>query len=180
MGITPIMADHEVADDDMTAEGVPRGGPTPRPAEDSTTSPAGPANGRPVVGSHVCGDGLTLLRSEFSRRIESVWERFRTTEEELQDAAAAMRNDGRPPTYRLIHSLGECHREFLRLRLDLARRAESLSVTLPALDTLGGIGDLVRFIESRSGGERAGGLPDRRWARTSPRPSPGRSTSRHR
>ena len=70
----------------------------------------------------------------------------------MQAAAVALRERGRPPTYDLVYALGECHREFLRLASELTKRAESLSVSLPPLDTQGGISELARLLESSLGG----------------------------
>jgi len=64
-----------------------------------------------------------------------------------------MEQDGRPPSYRLLHSLGECHREFLRLRHEVTGRGRVLALPVPPLAKIGGLDDLARLLFAASEGE---------------------------
>ena len=107
-------------------------------------------NGKP---STLDDASAARLRSEFAQRISVARSRFGSALVEIQDAADAMQKDGRPPSYQLLHVLGECNREFLRLRTDLTRRAQALSLPLPTIETLNEISDLVRLFDTSPGSD---------------------------
>ena len=142
------MAEQDVAQDGTPADIAVNVDPSFEGA--TITSPGARANGQTQGTAHPGSgdDPAALLRNEFSPRIASAWDKFRSTVSELHLITSAMQEEGRPPSYRVTHALGECHREFLRLRLDLIRRAESLTIPVPPLEHLGGIADLARLIDS--------------------------------
>ena len=59
-----------------------------------------------------------------------------------------MSEEGVPPGYQVVQALGECHRQFTRLRHDLTRRAEGLGLPVPPAERLAGLNDLGRVIEA--------------------------------
>jgi hypothetical protein len=89
-----------------------------------------------------------LLRDEFAARLAAAWTANDDVVAALGLATASMQTDGRPPSYQLIHRLGECHREFLRLRLEMTRRAQALALTVPPLDALTGLAELAGLLDS--------------------------------
>lgn len=86
-------------------------------------------------------------RREMATRVDEVAAGFSRTTESLRHAADTLGEHGVPPGYELVHALGECHRQLLRLRLDVTRRAGELGLAVPSLDKIAGLGDLARLIE---------------------------------
>ncbi len=130
------MADPKVADDDSTTQNVSATTATP--------------NGQPGDPRDVGADAIepkTRLRLQFAERIASTWSRFHDAVAEIQRAARAMESEGRPPSYRLVQTLGDCHREFHRLRHDLVGSSRALSIPLPSTDELVGIDSLARWLD---------------------------------
>lgn len=120
---------------------------TPLPAPGVGSPPHHAAPGADEDRSRAKGAGaVDDLRSEFSRRFSDARVRFTATVAEMRQAAEVMERDGRPPTYRLLHTLGECHREFLRLRHDVTGRARDLALPVPPLDKLAGLEDLASLL----------------------------------
>ncbi len=104
-------------------------------------------NGRPESAAAAPVEA-TPLRDEFAARLAAAWSTNEEAVVALGLATASMQTDGRSPSYDLIHRLGECHREFLRLRLEMTRRAESLALTIPPLGAITGLGDLARLLDT--------------------------------
>jgi hypothetical protein len=161
-GVKPLMADQDVAAerDEVATPSGREPGLTPPSGAESFPGPGAMALGHPIGNGDPSMNPSTTasgragrLRSEFAPRIAEIWARFRSTVEEMHRAAGAMQADGLPPGYPLVQSLGDCHREFLRLRLELTRRAEALGLEATSLNTSAGIGDLARRIDALAAGE---------------------------
>ena len=116
-----------------------------------------------VNGAVTAPTGSGGLRGEFERRLAEVKGSFETTISNLHRTADAMRDGALPPGYRLVQALGDSHRRFLRLRLDLTRQAESLGLSVHPSNQLAGLQDLSRLIEI---------LPDREPAASPVAPPP--------
>jgi hypothetical protein len=154
------MPDQELAQDRQESAA------SERPGVDARTPQAGSLADASYLGSVngavTAPTGSGGLRGEFERRLAEVKGSFESTISDLHRMADAMRDGGLPPGYRLVQALGDSHRRFLRLRLDLTRRAESLGLCVPPSNQLAGLQDLSRLIEM---------LPDREPA-ASPVASP--------
>ncbi len=132
-GVLPLMADQVVKDEPL---------PTSNPDASSGDHAAG--NGRLLTPRDV---GAVRLRAEFEERVAAARAIFRSTLDVLRLAVEDMDHQGRPPSYQLVHALGECRREFHRLRNDLSRRAAGTSLTLPPIETLDGLAALTRLFD---------------------------------
>jgi hypothetical protein len=81
-------------------------------------------------------------RAGLQRRLEALRGVFATAIAAMERAIAEMRFSGLPPDYRLLTQLGDCHREFLRLRLDVVRHAGELGFPVPSTDHLRDLAEL--------------------------------------
>ncbi len=107
----------------------------------SRSRPQHPEGGQ-AVSDAVNGDqaaGVARLLQEFGERLATTLVGFRESSALLRQAADDMGASGTPPGYQLLQKLGDCHRQFARLRLDLTRRATDLGIPLPALDQIDGL-----------------------------------------
>ena len=117
------------------------------PDEDVASPPRQdvPANGRPVEAGE---DAVIPGPAELAGRLDAAWDAYRSSADAMGRAAEAMREAGTPPDYRLIHTLGECHRQYLRLRNEAVARARSLGRPVPPPEHLAGLAGLHRLIDA--------------------------------
>ncbi len=126
----PIMADQDVAND-----------------LDASPTLTTDSNGHADASRTQAG---ALLHTEFSPRLASTRSRFLQIAGALRQAAETLEVDGSLPPYQLLKSIGDCHREFLRLRRDLTARAAILSLPISATESLSGISDLANLVNASS------------------------------
>lgn len=107
----------------------------------------GPSTDGPVVGGG--GSAADLVRSlrEVRGRVESALSQFAATGDALRRAADVMGGKGVLPGYQLVHALGECHRQFLRMRQEVFRHAQARGRSLPPVEQVDGLAVLVRLID---------------------------------
>jgi len=107
----------------------------------------GPSTNRPVAGGgDPAADFVRSLR-EVRGRVVSAFSQFVATGDALRRAADVMGGEGVPPGYQLVHALGECHRQFLRMRQEVFRYAEARGRSLPPVEQVDGLAALVRLID---------------------------------
>jgi hypothetical protein len=122
-------------------------------------SASGPRNG-PPSSSTMASNGLIPAGktaapgsagvssvSELSDRIAALSSHFHEVATEVEATLAAMRDPGLPPSFRSLNALGECHRQFLRLRQEVVRLVESLKLSVPPVEQLTHLGDLRKLVE---------------------------------
>ena len=71
-------------------------------------------------------------RNPLAGRLDEAFGRFAETLTLLEASAAAMRSRGLPPDFKLIQALGDCHREFLRVRHETLTALAAGGRTAPA------------------------------------------------
>jgi hypothetical protein len=99
---------------------------------DATALPNGPPSSEPT----------------WTARARALAERFAAVGEALRQAGGALVEQGVPPDYRMVHAVGECHRELSKLRHELSRHAEAAGLTLPAADADIGLAALTHWIDA--------------------------------
>ena len=122
-------------------------------ARHTSSAPPSPevatANGEDAPGPlDANGDATATLRQELRERIASALRGFQSVTASWRGAADAMDELGVPPSYQVLHALGECHRQFLRLRLDVTNRLAALGLAVPPINDLIGLNDLSRLVET--------------------------------
>ena len=113
-----------------------------RPAE--ITPDASSAPGHSPDGS--AGAGL----SELAARLANLKVRFLEVVGQMEQVAATMRESGAPPDYHIVQALGECHRQFLRIRHEVIHKAGTLGVRIRSTERLAGLSDIESFLEALS------------------------------
>lgn len=106
----------------------------------------------PQAGSSTTGDPSTSAAAlaEFAARLSSLAVRFREVIGQMEQIAVTMREPGHPPDYRLVHALGDCHRQFSRLRHELLQMAATLGVKIRSTERLSGLHELEAFLGTLS------------------------------
>jgi len=134
----------------------------------------GHPDGTPQADLSATGDpeSGTAALAEFAARLSSLAVRFREVIGQMEQTAVTMREPGHPPDYRLVHALGDCHRQFARLRHELVQMAAILGVKIRSTERLSGLHELEAFLGTLSEtagietppGERSLPVPQPRWA----------------
>ena len=114
----------------------------------------GPGSGAPV-GSAPTDNGLPGTGSrtsvgatvgELATRIERLSGHFGEVVGQLAASFKGMSEPGRPPSYHVLNSLGDCHRQFLKLRQSVVRLSEANGVPIPPVDELADLDSLRRLL----------------------------------
>lgn len=85
---------------------------------------------------------------ELARRHSALRARFLEVVGQMEQTSAAMCESGRPPDFRLVQALGDCHRAFVRLRHEVLQRAAIGNRKIRSTERLATLSDLEAFLES--------------------------------
>jgi hypothetical protein len=113
-----------------------------RPTEvtpDAASAPGQSPNGSADVGL-----------ADLAGRLASLKVRFLEVVGQMEQVAATMREPGAPPDYHIVQALGECHRQFLRIRHEVIHKAAALGVKIRSTERLAGLTDIEAFLETLS------------------------------
>lgn len=127
--------------DQDLAPGQEVNGQDASPATVAASASGGHDHG-PSAAERVVDEPQASLR----RRLEALRGVFATATAAMERATAEMRFSGLLPDYRLLTQLGDCHREFLRLRLDVVRQAGEFGLPVPSTDLLRDLAELASLI----------------------------------
>jgi hypothetical protein len=145
------MLDQDLAQDDV--ETAQRQGDV---LAHSRREDGSPQSNGPLAARGSAAPASVVDHGELIQRLEAVRVAFAKAAADLRRSAEVMESTGVPPTHRLVQMIGDCHRQFLRLRFDVTRRAEQAGLLVPPLDRISGLNDLATLVESLTSTKPAG------------------------
>jgi hypothetical protein len=83
-------------------------------------------------------------------RLTAMTARYLEVVGHMEQTADSMRESGAPPEYHLLEALGDCHRQFLRMRHDVLRKAAMLGVKIRSTERLSTLRDIEAFLDTLS------------------------------